>query len=124
MPTDDSNSYDKDREQFRRMTDDAWRTTRDAFSQARDRSRGVIDDLAGTAQRIRTTAEDVGLVEDLRKVAADLQELARRLSQCEPEEGSSASSVPTTAQDKVPSPRTRHYRRRGPYGKSNEPRNE
>jgi hypothetical protein len=62
-----------------------------------NRSSSLLGDLNDAAVRIRSAAEDVGLIDDLRAVGDDFQQIIKRLTKRETEGGETQRRTNTTA---------------------------
>lgn len=86
----------------------------------RERTREIVDEIAATAKRVRETLEDVKVLDEVRKLRAEVEALASRVSRLElrpkaaPEETATESA--TTAATK-PTAKKRAATKRKPAAK-------
>lgn len=69
-----------------------FQATADSAQSTRTRAQDLVDEVAGAAVRVREMIEQVGVLEDLKGLRGQVEELSRRVAQLE----SGATSKPAT----------------------------
>jgi hypothetical protein len=97
-------------EAVRSAVERTFQATTEGAATTSKRTRNLVDEVAAAASRIRETIEDLKVLEDVRKLRADIEGLARRVTALEsrgaPSRPAPAKRTTTTAKRRTTAKRT------------------
>src|SRR3954471_24570191 len=115
MPKKDKKAAKKDKgreptdvvEAVRGAVERTFQATAGGTEGARDRGRNLLDDVASAAQRIRESFDDLRVLEDVRGLRTEIEELSKRGAELEKQEAAPAAAAAKPAAPAKPAPARR-----------------